>query len=120
MSHAVELAPPRDWQVFEDLCRDLFAAEWVDPGTQKHGRPGQQQHGVDVVGRRQGRWQGVQCKRRRIFPEIKLRESEVRAEVEAARELDRSLERTLFPLRKSIIHYLAGYRKMPLNKDQVD
>ncbi len=75
MSHAVELAPPRDWQVFEDFCRDLFAAEWGDPSTQKHGRPGQQQDGVDVVGRRQGRWQGVQCKRRRIFPEIKLRES---------------------------------------------
>ncbi len=92
MSHAVELPPPRDWQVFEDFCRDLFAAEWDDPETQKHGRPGQKQHGVDIIGRRGDRWQAVQCKRRSTFPEVRLTEREVRAEIEAAGSLPQSLE----------------------------
>jgi TIR domain len=92
MPHAVELPPPRDWQVFEDFCRDLFAAEWGDPETQKHGRLGQQQQGIDVFGRRNGRWQGVQCKRRCAFPERQLTEKEVRAEVKAAYAFPRPIE----------------------------
>ncbi|MEM7587852.1 MAG: FxSxx-COOH system tetratricopeptide repeat protein, partial [Acidobacteriota bacterium] len=84
MNNAVELPRPRDWQVFEDFCRDLFAAEWGDLETQKYGRPGQEQHGVDVYGRRGGKWLGVQCKRRRTFPEKRLSEKEVRQEVELA------------------------------------
>ncbi len=51
MAHPVALPVPRDWQVFEDFCRDLFAAEWSDPQTKKYGRPGQEQEGVDVFGR---------------------------------------------------------------------
>ena len=89
---AIELPVPRDWQVFEDFCRDLFAAEWDDPETQKHGRPGQKQDGVDVYGRRGGRWQGVQCKLRRMFPEKELKEDEVVAEVEAAKKFEGPLE----------------------------
>ncbi len=85
MSHAVEFPPPRDWQVFEDLCHALFQAEWEDPETQKNGRPGQKQHGVDIFGRRNGCWQAAQCKRRQTFPEKELTEKEVRTEVEAAR-----------------------------------
>ncbi len=88
----IELPPPRDWQVFEDLCRDIFAAEWRDPETQKHGRPGQEQNGVDIFGHRDGRWQGVQCKRKQQFPETKLTAAEVRAEVSAARTFAQPLE----------------------------
>ena len=85
MSHAVEFPPPRDWQVFEDLCLVLFQAEWGDPAAQKLGRSGQKQQGVDIVGLRNGRWQAVQCKQRRTFPERSLTEKEVRTDVEAAR-----------------------------------
>ncbi len=88
----VELPPPRDWQVFEDSCRDLFAAAWGDPETKKYGRSGQKQHGVDILGLRNGRWQGVQCKRKRGFPEKGLTEKEVRTEVEAARRFPQPLE----------------------------
>ncbi len=80
----VELPIPRDWQIFEDFCRDLFAAEWEDPETQKHGRSGQKQRGVDVFGRRDGLWQGVQCKRKRGSSESRLKEDEIRAEVDMA------------------------------------
>ncbi|MCB1036365.1 MAG: restriction endonuclease [Acidobacteria bacterium] len=86
-----DFPPPSDWQAFEDLCRDLFAAEWGDPHTRKHGRPGQQQHGVDVYGRHGGALHAVQCKKRQVFPEQRLSEEEVRKEVEAAREFDDEL-----------------------------
>ena len=56
------LPPPRDWQAFEDLCCDLWRELWSYPETQKHGRSGQAQAGVDVVGREDGFWVGVQCK----------------------------------------------------------
>lgn len=92
MSVAVELPPPRDWQVFEDFCRDLFAAEWGDPHAQEHGRSGQKQHGVDLFGRRDGRWQAVQCKRKQRFPESKLTAAEVRREVEKAYKFSQRLE----------------------------
>ncbi len=87
-----ELPIPRDWQVFEDFCRDLFAAEWGYSETQKHGRTGQAQHGVDVFGRRDGQWQAVQCKRRSTFPERQLTEREIRAEVTAAEDFGHSVE----------------------------
>jgi|GEM_PF-6284474 len=83
---AVELPVPRDWQVFEDFCRDLFAAEWGDPEAKLHGRSGQRQHGVDVYGRRDGEWMAVQCKRRGIFPEKHLGKTEIRDEVAQSRK----------------------------------
>ncbi len=92
MSEPRQFPPPRDWQVFEDFCRDLFAAEWGDPDTQKHGRPGQAQHGVDVLGLRGGRYQAVQCKLRGTFPERRLTEQEIRDEVTAARKFSQPLE----------------------------
>ncbi len=92
MTLPVELPIPRDWQVFEDFCRDLFAAKWGDPETKLHGRSGQKQHGVDVFGRRDGRWLAVQCKRYREFPESRLTEAEIRKEVEASKGFGSPLE----------------------------
>lgn len=56
--------PPKNWQDFESLCRDLWKEIWDDPNVQKNGRSGQEQHGVDVFGQpQQGKlWVGVQCK----------------------------------------------------------
>jgi len=36
---------------FESLIRDICAREWQDPYTEKHGRAGQKQYGVDIYGR---------------------------------------------------------------------
>ena len=60
----VELPPPESWKEFEALCCDLWRRLWNDPATQRHGRQGQPQQGVDVFGRpeRGGEWAGVQCK----------------------------------------------------------
>ncbi len=60
-----QVAPPRSWEKFEDLTRALFAAIWRSPLTQKNGRAGQKQHGVDVYGTpadAPGQTHGVQCK----------------------------------------------------------
>jgi hypothetical protein len=60
-----QINPPANWDKFEELCRALFAAIWNDPLTQRHGRSGQAQHGVDIHGARPtrpGETLGVQCK----------------------------------------------------------
>ena len=62
---AQQINPPASWETFEELCRALFAAIWNDPLAQRHGRSGQEQHGVDIHGarpERPGETLGVQCK----------------------------------------------------------
>jgi hypothetical protein len=60
-----QIAAPKAWTEFEDLCHAIFRAEWNDPHTQKNGRNGQPQHGVDVFGSPNAVrdvFHGVQCK----------------------------------------------------------
>lgn len=59
------LPPPRLWQEFEELTRDVFRFVFNDPGATNYGNQGAPQKGVDVYGRqdRRGRHIGVQCKR---------------------------------------------------------
>jgi hypothetical protein len=60
-----QIAAPRSWTDFEDLCHAIFRAEWSDPLAQKNGRSGQPQHGVDVFGSPNAIrdvCHGVQCK----------------------------------------------------------
>jgi hypothetical protein len=45
---AKQIAPPKDWVTFENLCHAIFKVIWKDPLAQKNGRLGQAQHGVDV------------------------------------------------------------------------
>lgn len=62
---AKQIAPPKEWGTFEDLCHSLFKRVWKDALAQKNGRRGQKQHGVDVFGSPEGSkgiYQGVQCK----------------------------------------------------------
>lgn len=62
---AKQIAPPKHWQKFEDLCLALFKAIWNDPLAVKNGRSGQPQHGVDVYGSPPSAsvvFHGVQCK----------------------------------------------------------
>lgn len=58
-------APPAYWQAFEDLTVSVARLTFEDPTPQKVGRPGQSQHGLDViVDLPDGRRFGIQCKRR--------------------------------------------------------
>jgi hypothetical protein len=84
---AKQIAPPTAWETFEDLCWALFQAEWQDQSTQKHGRQGQKQDGVDIVGHNHaqggGLW-GVQCKGKMQAYGSKLTEKEIDTELAKA------------------------------------
>jgi tetratricopeptide (TPR) repeat protein len=77
------LPKPETWQEFEHHAWLLFRFELNDPATEKNGRQGQAQHGVDVYGRRDGKhWVGVQCKQKMHEA---VSEAELREEVEKAK-----------------------------------
>src|SRR4051812_38732769 len=82
---ASQIPPPKNWQDFESLCWDLWRRIWNDPNTQKNGRQGQAQCGVDVYGRRGGTWVGLQAKGKDNFTEQRVTVRELRAEVEKAK-----------------------------------
>ncbi|MGY2908140.1 hypothetical protein [Bradyrhizobium sp. URHC0002] len=81
-----QLPPPESWEEFESMCADLYSRIWNDPNTQKHGRQGQPQGGVDVYGRPDGQhYAGVQCKKKDTWPLKELTITDVDQEVEKAK-----------------------------------
>jgi tetratricopeptide (TPR) repeat protein len=90
----IQLRPPKDWSIFETLCRDLFGAHWEDFFVQKNARSGHRQDGVDVYGipKRAKGYTGVQCK----CPDLRFRETltvrELRGEVAKARRFSPRLK----------------------------
>ena len=82
---ATQIPKPSDEQAFERCNEILWRCVLGDRSVQLHGRRGQEQHGVDLTGLRDGqpeRVVGVQCKLKGEGQ--KLTEAEVRAEVEKA------------------------------------
>lgn len=79
--------PPADWQAFERLAFDLYAAVWKATDTVIHGRRGQAQAGVDVYGTdtRNGLFTGVQCKGKDQDYGVRLTIPELQAEVVKAK-----------------------------------
>ena len=79
--------PPKDWQKLERICHILWRRIWNDPNALLHGRPGQQQHGVDVYGTPKGETgvHGVQCKRKDVLLNTLISKEEVRTEVQNAK-----------------------------------
>lgn len=87
----------KDDDEFEELLRDICALEWGDPGTERNGRSGQSQKGVDVYGRpvwSGGRYYGVQCKLRPSQKQLTKREIE--REVKEARSFPHKLIKLIF------------------------
>ncbi len=96
---AKQIAPPKDWGAFEDLCHALFKRVWLDPLAQKNGRRGQAQHGVDVFGSQEGdrrSYRGVQCKGKDSNYGSKATWSEVLTEVAKADKFSPKLDRWIF------------------------
>ena len=109
---AKQIAPPKDWSAFEDLCHALFKHVWNDPIAQKNGRRGQKQHGVDVFGSLNGdrsSFQGVQCKGKDTNYGSKVELPEVVTEIAKAERFVPCLKHWIFattapadaPLQKS-------------------
>lgn len=96
---AKQIAPPKEWGTFEDLCHALFKRVWQDPLAQKNGRRGQAQHGVDVFGSPNGdrrSYRGVQCKGKDSNYGSKAEWSEVLAEVAKAEKFSPKLDVWIF------------------------
>src|SRR4029077_15563672 len=80
-----QLQPPNNWDELEDICADLFALEWGDRYTVRHGRSGQRQQGVDIHGHpKEGGNAGVQCKGKRQWPPVELTTREIDTQVAEA------------------------------------
>src|SRR5271165_3410379 len=90
MKVPVQLPPLTSWDDFEEMLCDLFSAEWNDPHTQRHGRKGQKQYGVDIYGQpgRKGEWTAVQAKEKDRLVASFLTEKELEDEVRKAKEFD--------------------------------
>ena len=96
---AKQIAPPKDWTTFEDLCHVLFKKVWQDPLAQKNGRGGQAQCGVDVFGSVDGdrsSYRGVQCKSKDPSYGSKATRDELMAEIAKAESFTPTLEHWIF------------------------
>ncbi len=94
-----QIAPPKSWTAFEDLCLALFKGILSDPLAKKHGRTGQAQSGVDIYGRHGGiglAWTGIQCKGKEQGYGAVATEAEFKAELEKAERFTPSLTRWIF------------------------
>lgn len=92
----INLPRPTDEDEFEGLLRDICALEWGDPDTQRHGRKGQKQYGVDVYGKPgnlQSTYRAVQCKLRTTDNQVSR--TEIEKEVEDARKFPHKLEKLI-------------------------
>lgn len=84
---------PTNSDEFESMLRDICALEWNDSNTQKFGRKGQKQYGVDIYGQpvnSNGKYRGTQCKLR--SKKEQLSEKEIESEVSDAKNFPHDLD----------------------------
>lgn len=92
------LEQPTNWQDFEDLCYILWKFIWQDRHTQKNGRQGQAQHGVDIYGVPHGSsyYEGVQCKGKNADLKSKLTIAEIKEELTKAKKFKPKIKHLVF------------------------
>ncbi|MCB2387043.1 restriction endonuclease [Thalassolituus alkanivorans] len=90
--------PLKSWDDFEELCSDLFKREWNDDLAQRYGRQGSTQHGVDIYGKSEnsGKYTGIQCKGKQIYPEKNIDIEEIKMEIEKAKLFPSDLQTLIF------------------------
>jgi len=91
----LQILPPTNWRKFETLCCDLWRKIWEDQDIQKNGRQGQEQDGVDIHGRLYNSklCGGIQCKCNESNPYNRLTESDVKKEVQKAKNFEPKLSK---------------------------
>lgn len=94
-----QLKKPSNWQDFEKLCKLLWGEIWIcEDSIKRHGRQGQNQHGVDVfsyVEKYRG-YCGIQCKGKDDYANAQLTEAEIDAEIEKALGFEPELKLLVF------------------------
>ena len=120
------LPPPANWDMFENICCDLWKHIWADPKTHIHGRKGQSQNGIDIYGKPlfSYSYSGVQCKGKNRYYGNALKTTEVDSECEKARgfqpQLDTFIIATTSPRDKKIQEYcrtITQQKKYPFAVD---
>ncbi len=78
-----DLPKPKSWDEFEDIVWEVYTRKWQDSHTQRYGRSGQAQNGVDIYGQQNSskNYIAIQCKR---YGEKKLNVQRIVAELEKA------------------------------------
>lgn len=112
-----QLKKPSNWQDFEKLCKLLWGEIWACEDTiKRHGRQGQNQHGVDVFSyvEKYGGYCGIQCKGKDDYINAQLTESEINAEIEKALSFEPKLKLLVFATTANKDAKIEGYIR---NKD---
>lgn len=88
-----DIDPINNDEKFAEFCCELVKIIWEDPTACLLGVSGQNQNGVDITARYKmnGKYWGVQCKKRSQIIGSKLTEGEIRKEVEKALEFEPKL-----------------------------
>ncbi|WP_214226650.1 hypothetical protein [Pedobacter sp. B4-66] len=91
-----QLRKPSNWQDFETLCEILWGEIWNYPEIKKNGRSGQNQNGIDIIGKLNGDYIGIQCKGKDESLGSKLSKAEIDLEVEKAITFKPALKKMYF------------------------
>ncbi len=94
-----QIKKPSNWQDFEKLCKLLWGEIWnCEDSIKRHGRNGQNQHGVDVYANvdKYGGYCGIQCKGKDDYSDAQLSEKEIDAEIEKALTFEPELKLFVF------------------------
>lgn len=98
----VDISPPAYWQDFERLTLDIAKIQWKDDYAERHGREGQAQGGIDILGYNHSASEqtGIQCKKRALktrpsheSPSNTLTVQEINEELEKAKSSEHNLNR---------------------------
>ena len=107
-----QLKKPSNWQDFEKLCKLLWGEIWLCEETiKRHGRQGQEQHGVDVFSyvEKYGGYCGIQCKGKDDYTNAQLTESEIDIEIEKALSFEPELRMLVFATTANKDVKIEGY-----------
>ncbi|MBI5458930.1 hypothetical protein [Methanobacterium sp.] len=89
MSTGTDLNFPKNDDIFEDICLDLWKKLLGDSEAQRNGRRGHKQNGVDIYGHdEKGNLIGIQAKKKDLLVKNRLMEREVLKEVEEAKSFE--------------------------------
>ncbi len=92
---ALEIPKPKNWQDFQRACVELYRAELNDPHPREYGRQGQDQKGIDILGRRSGRgshYVGIQCR----LVKTPLKRKKIEEDCRAALAIEAGLKEIVF------------------------
>lgn len=107
-----QLKKPSNWQDFESLCKLLWGEVWCcEDSIKRHGRQGQNQHGVDVyayIEKYKG-YCGIQCKGKDDYTDAQLIEDEIDREIEKAKTFEPKLKLLVFATTANKDAKIEGY-----------